>query len=152
MARNRVRAWPDTGAYIGTTAVTNAQYAAFLNEVAATDSHALYRRMMGAGAQGGIRQNGTRGAYTYTVYGGFENEPVQHASFSNVARLSNWLTTGDTEIGVYNLGGVTSTGNAAGTRDAVAWAEGGVAIATGEELHAAAVLWSTAAAGEAPLG
>ena len=47
---------------IGTTEVTNAQYAAFLNAVAATDTHALFNPGM-AGTFGGITRSGVDGGY-----------------------------------------------------------------------------------------
>ena len=46
------------GYSIGTFEVTNAQYAAFLNAVAATDTFALYNAGMGTNARGGITQSG----------------------------------------------------------------------------------------------
>lgn len=48
---------------IGTTEVTNAQYAAFLNAVAASDLFNLYNTDM-AGSFGGITRTGTDGSYT----------------------------------------------------------------------------------------
>ena len=101
---------------------------------------------------GELRHSSERpsGAFVYTVNSGFENEPVQRVSFWDMARFSNWLTTGDTETGVYTLGGVTSPGNLASTRDAAAWAGGGVAVATEAELYRAAYLLSTAVAGDEP--
>ncbi len=43
---------------IGTTEVTNAQYAAFLNEKAKSDPLGLYNANMGSNARGGITQSG----------------------------------------------------------------------------------------------
>lgn len=121
--------------YIGTYEVTNSQYVAFLNSVAATDPHGLYNN---AAAYTGITRSGTSGSYTYAPVAGRENRPVNNVSFWDAARFANWLTTGDTETGVYNLGGVTNPVNATITRDATAWANGGVAIASRDEWHKAA--------------
>lgn len=50
--------------HIGKTEVTNAQYATFLNAVAATDTNNLYNTDM-AGQFGGIIRFGVPGAYRY---------------------------------------------------------------------------------------
>ncbi|WOO43723.1 formylglycine-generating enzyme family protein [Rubellicoccus peritrichatus] len=122
--------------YIGTYEVTNAQYTAFLNATAATDSNGLYSTSM-AGSFGGINRSGTSGSYTYSTINGRENNPVNFVSFWDAARFTNWLTSGDTETGVYVL---TDTGiaNNTITRDATAWANGGVAIASQNEWFKAA--------------
>ncbi|MDY0170122.1 MAG: SUMF1/EgtB/PvdO family nonheme iron enzyme [Thermoguttaceae bacterium] len=94
---------------IGKYHVTNAQYAAFLNAVASeSDPHGLYHLDMGTHATSGISREGTAGNYTYTVR---EEEgvsraqwPVNYVSWYAAARFTNWLTTGDTESGVYNTG------------------------------------------------
>src|SRR5262249_7613174 len=52
---------------IGTTEVTNAQYAAFLNAKALSDPLALYNPSMGTNARGGITRSGSDGSYTYGV-------------------------------------------------------------------------------------
>ena len=52
---------------IGTTEVTNAQYAAFLNAKAASDPLALYNTSMGSDARGGITRSGVSGSYTYAT-------------------------------------------------------------------------------------
>lgn len=64
--------------------------------------------------------------------------PVNFVSFWSAARFTNWLTTGDTETGVYMLGNVTNPINNTITRDATAWANGGVAIASENEWYKAA--------------
>lgn len=130
---------------ISTTAVTNAQYAAFLNAVAASDPHGLWNADM-AGNRGGIDRSGSPGSYTYSVgiaeiglYVGqsMAQMPVNYVSFWSAARFANWLTSGDTETGMYNL---TPQGIAENTitRDATAWANGGVAIASQDEWFKAA--------------
>lgn len=96
---------------IGTTEVTNAQYAAFLNAVAATDTHALYNAGM-AGTTGGIVRDGVDGGYTYSTTTGREAHPVNYVSFWDACRFSNWLHNGQptgaqdnstTEDGAYTL-------------------------------------------------
>lgn len=133
--------------HIGTTPVTNAQYTAFLNAVAASDPHGLWNSDMGSNVHGGISRSGSDGSYTYSVRtasSGFNsgqsmgNMPVNYVSFWDAARFTNWLTTGNTETGVYNLGNVTNPVNSTITRDATAWANGGVAIASENEWYKAA--------------
>jgi len=125
------------GYHIGTYEVTNAQYTAFLNATASTDTFGLYNTNM-SGTSGGITRSGSSGSYTYSTIGGRENNPVNHVSFWDAARFANWLTTGNTETGVYNLGSVTNPTNNTITRDATAWANGGVAIASANEWYKAA--------------
>lgn len=105
---------------IGTTEVTNAQYAAFLTAVAQTDTNNLYNTSM-AGAFGGITRGGVSGAYTYGTVSGRESNPVNFVSFWDAARFANWLHNGQpsgpqsnstTEDGAYTL---TAGGIAANT-------------------------------------
>lgn len=124
--------------HIGTYEVTNSQYTAFLNATAATDTHALYNPNMGASTHGGITRAGSSGTYTYSVKSGFGNKPVNFVSFWDAARFTNWLTSGDTETGVYNLNGTTAPSNNTITRDATAWNNGGVAVASENEWYKAA--------------
>lgn len=133
--------------HIGTHEVTNAQYAAFLNAVAKSDPHGLWNENMGTNAVGGISRSGSAGDYSYSVRTGTEginngqsmaNRPVNFVNFWSAARFTNWLTTGNTEIGVYNLLGVTSPTNNAILRDPIAWLNGGVAIASENEWFKAA--------------
>lgn len=123
--------------HIGTYEVTNGQYAAFLNDTASTDTHALYNPNMGISSFGGINQTGSSGSFSYSVKTGMGEKPVNFVSFWDAARFSNWLTTGGTETGVYVL---TSAGisNNTITRDATAWGEGGVAVASENEWYKAA--------------
>jgi formylglycine-generating enzyme required for sulfatase activity len=124
--------------HIGTYEVTNSQYTAFLNATAATDTHSLYNTNMNSSTHGGITRAGSSGSYTYSVKSGFDNKPVNYVSFWDAARFSNWLTTGGTESGVYNLNGTTAPTNNTITRDATAWANGGVAVASENEWYKAA--------------
>jgi formylglycine-generating enzyme required for sulfatase activity len=79
---------------IGKYEVTNAQYAAFLNAVAATDTYALYNTSMGTPTSpnlGGITQSGSPGSYTYSAIAGREDMPVNFVSFYDALRFTNWL-------------------------------------------------------------
>ena len=103
---------------IGATEVTNAQYAAFLNAVAATDTHDLYATQMIDPPSAGIERSGASGSYTYAVIPGRANHPVNWTSFWDAIRFANWLHNGQptgpqnsstTEDGAYTLtpGGVS---------------------------------------------
>lgn len=96
---------------VGTTEVTNAQYTAFLNAVAAADTNGLYNPDMASGP-GGIARSGQPGSYTYATTGGRGNNPVTFVSFWSSARFTNWLhngqpsggqNAGTTEDGAYTL-------------------------------------------------
>ena len=101
---------------IGRYEVTNAQYAEFLNAVAATDSYSLYNPNMGGSTHGGITQSGSPGSYTYGLKAGMGNKPVVFVSFWDSLRFANWLHNGQptgaqdtttTEDGAYTLDGYT---------------------------------------------
>lgn len=109
---------------IGTYEVTNSQYSAFLNAVAADDPHGLYHPAMARAdivAQGGgIERFGSAGSYTYAPTVGGGKYPVRIVSFYDAARFCNWLTNGQpngpsdlntTESGMYYLGGVSQPPN-----------------------------------------
>ena len=90
---------------------TNAQYAEFLNAVAATDTYGLYNTSMGSG-YGGITRSGSSGSYTYSAIADWENMPVNYVSFWDALRFANWLHNGQptgaqddstTEDGAYTL-------------------------------------------------
>ena len=123
---------------IGTTEVTAGQYAAFLNAVASTgDTYGLYNANMynlshGCGIQKVDNGNGT---YSYVATKG-DKLPVNYVSFYDAARFCNWLTTGNTETGVYMLNGASSLSLI--QRDTTAWANGGVAVANLDEWYKAA--------------
>lgn len=96
---------------IGTTEVTNNQYAAFLNAVASDDTYGLYNPSM-AGPFCGITRGGVSGAYSYAVTAGREANPVTYVWSWDAARFANWLhngqatgeqNAGTTEDGAYTL-------------------------------------------------
>jgi formylglycine-generating enzyme required for sulfatase activity len=82
---------------VGKYEVTNTQYAAFLNAVAANDPFGLWRTGMSTNARGGILRSGDGGTYTYSVKPGYELMPVTWVGFWDAARFANWLATGTTE-------------------------------------------------------
>jgi formylglycine-generating enzyme required for sulfatase activity len=106
---------------IGKYEVTNAQYAAFLNAVAATTAYGLYNTNMGNPSpgglgHGGITRSGSYGSYTYSAIAGREDMPVNHVSLWDSMRFANWLHNGQpqgapdnstTEDGAYTLNGYT---------------------------------------------
>jgi len=97
---------------------SNAQYAEFLNAVAATDTYELYSLSMGS-VYGGIRRDGDPGSYIYTAVPGREDVPVNYVSFYEALRFANWLHNGqgggDTETGAYTLLGGNPTPSNGGT-------------------------------------
>ena len=105
---------------IGKFEVTAAQYAAFLNAVATTDTYGLYNAAMQwpdvyLGCN--ILRNGYPGSYTYSVAADWANRPVNYVSWGDAARFCNWMHNGQptgaqhlttTEDGSYLLDGATS--------------------------------------------
>jgi formylglycine-generating enzyme required for sulfatase activity len=105
---------------IGTTEVTNAQYADFLNAKAASDPLSLYNTSMGSDVRGGIARSGVSGSFTYATKTNMGDKPVNYVSWYDSIRFANWLNNGqgngDTESGAYTLGaldagGVPTNGN-----------------------------------------
>jgi formylglycine-generating enzyme len=97
---------------IAETAVTNAQYAEFLNAVAATDTFGLYNTNMDSSSFGGIARSGSSGDFSYSAKAGREQMPVNFVSFYDSLRFANWLHNGQltgaqdattTEDGAYTI-------------------------------------------------
>ena len=100
---------------IGTTEVTNDQYAVFLNAVASTNNIGLYHSQMASSSIGGILQTGVSGSHVYESKPLMGNKPVVWVSLWDAMRFANWLHNGmpagppsneTTEDGAYFLGGV----------------------------------------------
>jgi formylglycine-generating enzyme required for sulfatase activity len=109
---------------MGAYDVTMAQYAQFLNAVAATDPYGLYSPGMGNNfysPNAGILRAGDSGSYSYSVTGsaaGRDNMPISCVTWGDAARFCNWLQNGQpvgpegdstTESGAYTLSGATTT-------------------------------------------
>ena len=97
---------------IGRYEVTNAQYAEFLNAVAATDTYLLYNTYMNSTTHGGITRSGSSGSYTYSAKLGMGRKPVNYVSFYDALRFANWMHNGQptgaqgdatTEDGAYDV-------------------------------------------------
>ncbi len=112
---------------MGKFEVTAAQYTAFLNAVAATDTYDLYSTSMwdtGTGAK--IQRHGASGSYTYTVADDYASRPVNYVSWGDAVRFANWMHNGQptgaqgantTEDGSYHINGaMTKAALAAVTR------------------------------------
>ncbi|MBX9790006.1 MAG: formylglycine-generating enzyme family protein [Pirellulales bacterium] len=97
---------------IGTTEVTNAQYAEFLNFKAATGALTLWTTSMDSDARGGITRSGVSGSYSYTTKPNMADKPVNFVFWYSAIRFANWLHNGqgagDTETGAYTLLGGTT--------------------------------------------
>lgn len=124
---------------IGKYEVTAGQYTAFLNAVAATDTHVLYDTGMSNATLGcGITRTGTPGSYTYAVADGFANRPVNYVTYWDACRFTNWLSngqgSGDTESGAYTLNGYNGGDGAIIERDT----EWKWAVASEDEWYKAA--------------
>jgi len=131
---------------IGKYEVTNAQYCAFLNAVAASDPCGLYDINMGDSSypsRGGIIQSGSSGSYTYNTIAGRANLPVNWVSWRSAARFANWMHNGmlnnptTTEYGAYDA--TTFVGTAPDKQDQTAhFSEANYWIPTTNEWYKAA--------------
>ena len=129
------------GYYIGKYEVTNSEYSAFLNAVAATDTYGLWHQSMS------IERTGSSGDYSYGVVGGQAKHPVLRVNFYNAARFANWLMNGQptgsqdsstTETGFYTFSDATTI-SSQGTRSAsLIDGKNWVAIASEDEWYKAA--------------
>ena len=102
---------------MGRFEVTAAEYCAFLNAVAASDTYELYDANMwnnDAGCK--ILRQGTAGHYTYSVTATRKDRPVNNVSWGDAVRFVNWLHNGQpvgrqgldtTEDGSYFINGAT---------------------------------------------
>ncbi|MDR2429732.1 MAG: formylglycine-generating enzyme family protein [Puniceicoccales bacterium] len=123
--------------YIGKYEVTQGQWKDFLNEVAKTDSHGLYNDFMGISASySGITRSGVSGSYSYSLVNeDYARRPVIFVNLLDAKRFCNWLTTGNTELGLYDMG----VGHGNDERDTAAWsANGGVVLPDENEWYKAA--------------
>lgn len=99
--------------------VTNGQYVAFLNAVAAADPNGLYNPLMGIDPVGGIARCGVSpGSYSYIVRKAMRDKPVIFVSWFDVIRFCNWIHNGrpsgaqdaeTTEAGAYVIAGTTAS-------------------------------------------
>lgn len=112
--------------------VTNEQYAQFLNAIAATDTNGVWNANMD------ITRSGSDGSYTYTVNSGFDDHPINQASFYDAMRFVNWVENGcptgaqsaaTTEEGTYTITDGVSETRMAGAA---------IALATEDEWYKAA--------------
>lgn len=103
--------------YMGKYEVTLAQYTAFLNAVAKTDTYNLYNTSMSTILNtAGITRSGAVGTYSYSVIG-TGTRPVTFVNWFDAARFVNWIQNGQptglqnattTETGAYTLNGALS--------------------------------------------
>jgi formylglycine-generating enzyme required for sulfatase activity len=102
---------------IGKYEVTAAQYCAFLNSVAKSDSYSLYDSNMATDVHvASIQRSGVFGSYSYSVISGRENIPITYVNWFDAARFANWMHNGatsasSTETGAYELNGAMSGNN-----------------------------------------
>ena len=90
---------------IGRHKVSNAEYAVFLNALAAkTDPHRLYHSQMK------IRRGGKEGEYVYVAHPASANAAVTYVTWHDALRYCNWLHGGDSEQGAYPFSGETLVG------------------------------------------
>ena len=91
-------------------AVTNRDYATFLNAVASrNDPFGLFHKDMETGVLGGIVRTSRSGAWFYEAKPGWEEKPVVYIDYFSAARYANWLHFGSPVSGMSELG--TTEGN-----------------------------------------
>jgi formylglycine-generating enzyme required for sulfatase activity len=104
------------------TEITNTQYAAFLNNIAAIeDTYSLYDSRMSSHVHGGINQIAVGGVnikFNYRVKENMGDKPVVFVNWFSAARFANWIynkqpqgtqNPNTTEDGVYRLYGATTS-------------------------------------------
>ncbi|MEO5914439.1 MAG: kelch repeat-containing protein [Luteolibacter sp.] len=109
--------------------ITIAQYCAFLNAVAKTDTFGLYTSLMTRSEIAGITQSGSSGSYKYWVVGS-GRRPITYVNWFDIARFCNWLQNGQptgaqiassTEAGSYSLNGAVSGVSVQKSTNATIW-------------------------------
>jgi formylglycine-generating enzyme len=95
---------------IGKFEVSNAQYAEFLNAVAASDTFALFDPQMSSDPLGGITRSGVSGSYSYSTKTDMANRPANFVDWFDAIRFANWMHNGQgapgtTEYGAYTFDG-----------------------------------------------
>jgi formylglycine-generating enzyme len=118
---------------MGKVEITAAQYTAFLNAIAATDTYGVFHTEMQTGIWGcadGITRSGTPGGYSYSVGDNWANLPVSILTWADAARFANWLNNGQptgsqdattTENGAYTLNGLTTEDSLANVQRNPGW-------------------------------
>ncbi|MGI8601659.1 MAG: formylglycine-generating enzyme family protein [Verrucomicrobiales bacterium] len=111
---------------IGKYEVTNAEYAAFLNAVAAqADPNGLFQAAMAVDPRGGISRTLTLGVYRYSTRSQMSNKPVNFVSYFDACRFCNWLhnnqptgaqSAATTEDGVYLMNAAVVPARKTGAR------------------------------------
>jgi formylglycine-generating enzyme required for sulfatase activity len=93
---------------IGKYAITNSQYAEFLNAIASTvDEYTIYSTEMATDLRSGIdRISLSDGGFSYVVKANMDNKPVNCINVYSAMRFCNWLhneKTSITEDGAYDM-------------------------------------------------
>jgi sulfatase modifying factor 1 len=113
---------------IGTYNVTLAQYSAFLNAVAKTDTYGLYDTHLATNLNvAGISRTGSPGSYSYAVIGDGQR-PVTYVTWYDAVRFTNWLTDGNTETGAYTITNAGNTVIVPTPAQRSAWSHSGSAV------------------------
>ena len=112
---------------IGKYEVTAGQYTAFLNAVAATDTHGLYDVNMTSTFGCQIQRTGSSGSYSYSVDPAYANRPVNYVSFWSACRFANWLDncqggSGTTEYGTSTMAAAGEANNTITRNAGTTWA------------------------------
>ncbi len=102
------------GFHISKFETTIARYTAFLDAVAASDPHGLWKsRQQDVRNVAGIAGSGPDEAYTYSVIGS-RSRSIAYTTYVDATRFTNWLqngqSSGDTETGAYTLRSATIIG------------------------------------------